>query len=82
MEEYINLVDENGEEVEFKFISKFKVEDRDYAALLPRDEEEVIYILRVKFDKEENILLEGIEDDEELEKAIEVFENQGDLENN
>lgn len=77
MDEYIELIDEEGNEVEFEFISKFKIDDTHYAALTPTDgEEDLIYILKVEEDESGELILVGIEDDEELEDAIEEFENQ------
>lgn len=66
----IKTVGENGEEVELKLLDIVTVDDKDYALLLPADEEadeeaEVV-LMRLKQENNE-YLFETIEDDEEFE---------------
>lgn len=76
LDETIFLTDENGEDVEFDMIASFGVNEEDYVALFPLDnnEEELILILRLGHDDLGNLIFEGIEDEEELNEAIEVFQ--------
>lgn len=75
MDENITLLDEEGNEQEFTILATFGLDDDDYAALIPvNDMESSIYILRMEKDNEGNLLLIGIEDDEELEAAIDAYE--------
>lgn len=75
MNDEIILLDEMGNEKEFKVLSTFGVNDIDYAALLSTDSiEDLIYILRIEYDDENQPILVGVDDDKELEYAIEVYE--------
>lgn len=75
MDDRITLLDEHGKEQEFIILASFGLDDEDYAALIPADNmESPIYILRMEKDKDGNLLLIGIEDDEELEAAIDAYE--------
>lgn len=75
MDDRITLLDEHGKEQEFIILGSFGLDDEDYAALIPADNmESPIYILRMEKDKDGNLLLIGIEDDEELEAAIDAYE--------
>ncbi len=75
MKERILLFDELGKEQEFIVIATFGMDDEDYAALMPVDDiESPTYILRMETDENGDILFAGIDDDEELEDAIEAYE--------
>ena len=75
MDERIVLLDEMDNEIEFDVLATFGLDDIDYAALLPVDEiDGLTYILRIEYDDEGNPMLMGIDDDQELEDAIKVFE--------
>ncbi len=75
MDEKIILFDEKGKEQEFTILATFGLDDENYAALIPTDDiESSIYILRMEKDNEGNLLLIGIEDDKELEAAIDAYE--------
>lgn len=75
MQETIVLVDEMGDEQEFVILATFGLDDDKYAALLPSgDIESPTYILRMEYDDEGEMLLMGIEDDEELQAAIDAYE--------
>lgn len=66
--------DENNEPVEFILEGKFEINETPYVAMLPaKDLKGDIYILRIDKDMDGNEVLVGIEDDE-LEEAIEVYE--------
>ena len=75
MDDRIVLLDELGEEQEFIILATFGLDDEDYAALIPSDDlEGLTYILRMETDESGELLLSGIEDDEELQDAIEAYE--------
>lgn len=78
----IYLTFEDDEEVECQVLGVFEVEDKEYIALLPSDEDEIL--LYEYKDSDEEFDLIPIEDDEELElvsKAyFELFEDEDDLE--
>lgn len=75
MTDRIILLDELGEEQEFVILATFGLDDEDYAALIPaNDIESPTYILRMETDENGDLVLFGIEDDEELEDAIEAYE--------
>lgn len=75
MKERIILLDELGKEQEFLILATFGLDDEDYAALMPADDiESPTYILRMERDEDGELLLAGIDDDEELQDAIEAYE--------
>lgn len=75
MDDRIVLLDELGEEQEFIILATFGLDDEDYAVLIPSDDlEGLTYILRMETDENGELLLSGIEDDEELQDAIEAYE--------
>lgn len=69
------LLDEFGKEQEFIILATFGLDDTDYAALLPtNDMEGLTYILRMETEENGELVLTGIDDDEELQDAIDVYE--------
>ena len=75
MDDKIILLDEMGNEVEFQVLATFGINDTDYAALLPMDEMELrTYLLRIEYDDFGEVILSGIDDEEELKEVIEVYE--------
>lgn len=75
MTDRITLLDELGKEQEFIILATFGLDDEDYAALIPADNiEGPTYILRMETDENGDLLLAGIDDEEELQDAIEAFE--------
>ncbi|NMA86739.1 MAG: DUF1292 domain-containing protein [Tissierellia bacterium] len=75
MDDKIILLDEMGNEVEFQVLATFGINDTDYAALLPMDEPELrTYLLRIEYDDFGEVILSGIDDEEELKEVIEVYE--------
>ena len=56
----------------FELIETFGMNDSEYAVLNSKDDD-YTYILKIIYDKDKNMSLEGI-DDEELNSAIEVYE--------
>ncbi len=75
MDETIILLDELGQEQEFIILATFGLDDVDYAALLPVDDMEgLTYILRMDEDNDGGMILSGIDDDKELQSAIDAYE--------
>ena len=70
--ERFEAFDENGKKIIFELVETFGMNEREYAVLNSKDDINT-YILKIVYDKEGNINLEGI-DDEELSDAIEVYE--------
>lgn len=75
MDEKIVLLDEFGKEQEFIILATFGLDDNDYAALLPLDDMEgLTYILRMEKEDNGELILMGIDDDDELQDAIDAYE--------
>lgn len=75
MDDRIILLDELGKEQEFIILATFGLDDEDYAALLPSNNiDSPTYILRMETDENGDMLFAGIDDDEELQDAIDAFE--------
>lgn len=73
----ILLIDENGKEQKFEVMATFDIEEDEYAVLFPLQNEEAedgAYILRIEYDENGELLLVNIEDEEELENAVAVYE--------
>ena len=70
----ITLTDEEtGEEADFELYARATIDDKDYFALVPCDENSDEYvILRATIDGED-MLFETIDDDDEFEKVEEYF---------
>lgn len=74
MKEKHLFYDELGNKVEFFVKGKFTLNDTDYVALLPTDDiSSMTYILKIDIDDNGEEMLVGIDDDE-LERAREVYE--------
>ena len=76
-DQIIETVDENGNVVKFELFDIVEVDEKEYALLLPVEEEESdeVVLMRLSKDGEETI-----EDDEEFEKVAEYVENMDDEE--
>jgi len=76
----VTLDMDDGTQVECEILTIFEVDDQDYIALLPLDEngdeneEGIVYIYRYFEDEEGNPSLENIENDDEYEAVEEVFD--------
>lgn len=80
-DQIIETVDENGNVVKFELFDIVEVDEKEYALLLPADEEDAdeVVLMRITKDGEE-YLFETIEDDAEFEKVAEYVENMDDEE--
>ncbi|MGO3017910.1 MAG: DUF1292 domain-containing protein [Anaerococcus sp.] len=68
----IILLDENNKEVEFEIVSTFGVDDKDYAALEPVDDDFIYIFEMIKSDDE--VIFKSIDDQEELEEIANIYE--------
>lgn len=76
-ENIISLIDEEGNEQKFEVMATFDIEEDEYAVLFPltkEESDEEAYILRIEYDENGEFVLVNIEDEEELENAISVYE--------
>ncbi|KAB2951283.1 DUF1292 domain-containing protein [Heliorestis acidaminivorans] len=73
-ENIIILSDEEGNEIEFEELDRVEVDGKEYAILLPADDEEdEAIILRVELEDGEEVF-SHIEDDEEWEKVADYWQ--------
>ncbi|CEI73622.1 MULTISPECIES: DUF1292 domain-containing protein [Romboutsia] len=72
-ENIINLIDENGQESAFEIILTLEAEGKEYAILVPLEEEtEEALVFRIDQDEEGEILV-PLEDDKEYEIVVDVY---------
>ncbi|MFD1677343.1 DUF1292 domain-containing protein [Alicyclobacillus fodiniaquatilis] len=73
-DEVIVLEDENGQEHQFVLGEVLTVDEKDYAVLLPIDEEmEEGVIFRIDGEEGDQMVLAEIEDDEEWQKVVDAY---------
>ncbi len=78
-DQIIETVDENGNVVKFELFDIVEVDEKEYALLLPVEEEESDEVVLMRLSKDgEEYLFETIDDDEEFEKVAEYVENMDD----
>ena len=76
------LVDEKGEEVEFEYLDTMEVDNKEYAVLLPLDDDdedaETEEVVILKLDKDENgeDSFVSVDDEAELNKVFELFKKK------
>lgn len=71
----IELYDESGNRQSFRILDVFGMDDQDYAVLLPENNHNnQTYILRIEIDENGQQYFAGIDDEEELEDAIRIYE--------
>lgn len=68
----IILYDENDNEVEFQIIDTFEVDDKKYAAMEPVGSNKIL--ITETYEKEGEVFFKGIEDQDELDEIIELYE--------
>ena len=69
----IILTDDNNKEVEFNIIDTFGVDDKDYAALEPIDEDFILILEMIK-DKD-SISFKAISNDREFDEIAKIYED-------
>lgn len=78
----VSVVDEEGEEHIFEELDILEIDDKEYVALLPVYDDEVVdedgelIILIRNYDKNDEIYLEPIEDEDEFMKVGKMFEER------
>ncbi len=72
--EIVTLSDEDGNETDFQILQVLEIEDGEYYALLPDNEDaEEYYIFRGETDEKGEKILSTIDDDDEFEKISDIF---------
>ncbi|NLY78177.1 MAG: DUF1292 domain-containing protein [Tissierellia bacterium] len=75
MNEIITLLDELGNKVEFELIATFGLDEMEYAALIPvNDNNPMTYLLRIEYDENGELVLVTIDDQEEFRDVVETYE--------
>jgi len=75
MKDTILLLDENGDEIEFEVSATFGLDENKYAVLFPiNDIEGDAFILKIEYDDKGEMILVGIDDENELEDVIFTYE--------
>ncbi len=78
-DQIIETIDENGNLIKFELFDIVEVDEKEYALLLPIDEEEGDEVVLMRLSKdEEDYLFETIDDDAEFEKVATYVENMDD----
>lgn len=76
----ITLTGENEETFDFEIADSFELEGIKYIALIPPEdaeaEEDEVLIMRIESEDEEETVLTQIEDDEELDRAFDMFKDR------
>ncbi|MEG0181165.1 MAG: DUF1292 domain-containing protein [Romboutsia sp.] len=73
-ENIVNLIDQDGNEIQFEIILTLEAEGKEYAILMPLDDNEAeeALIFRIDTDEEGDILT-PLENDEEYETVVAVY---------
>ena len=72
----ISFIDENGEEVDFEYMDCIEYEGKEYLALNPSDEENVIVFLEVEPVDEENENYLTVTDEAVLDAVYNIFKER------
>ncbi|MFR7353377.1 DUF1292 domain-containing protein [Anaerococcus obesiensis] len=75
----IILTDENNNEVEFNLIDTFVVDDKDYAALEPIDEDFILIFEMMK--SKDSVSFKAIDNNKELDEIVKIYEEMKEDEN-
>ncbi len=78
--EFITLEFDDGTEVEAEIMGIFDVDGKEYIALIPDDDSDDVYLYGYKEVDDEEFELIDIEDDDEFNKVVKVFEELTDEE--
>lgn len=75
MNQVITLLDELGNKVDFELIATFELDDMEYVALIPvNDEEPLTYLLRIDYDENGDLVFVTIDDKEEFDDVVKTYE--------
>ncbi|MDI6618642.1 MAG: DUF1292 domain-containing protein [Clostridiales bacterium] len=72
-ENIITLLDDDGKEIQCEVIDMFEFNEKEYAVLLPEEEDDP-YILRVDKDEDGNEVFAVIDSDDEFEKVADAYD--------
>ncbi|AUN13431.1 hypothetical protein UPF0473 [[Clostridium] sordellii] len=73
-ENIVNLIDQDGNEIQFEIILTLEAEGKEYAILMPLDDNEAEEALIFRIDSdEEGDILTPLENDEEYETVVAVY---------
>ena len=78
-DEFITMLDENGEEVDFEFLDLIEYEGKEYVVLLPAeegDEADTVIIMEVVPVDDEMEEYHSIADDQLVETLFEIFKEK------
>ena len=78
--EFITLEFEDGTEVEAEIMGIFDVDGKEYIALIPDDDSDDVYLYGYKEVDDEEFELIDIEDDDEFDNVVKVFDELTDEE--
>lgn len=74
-DQIIETLDENGNIVKFELFDIVEVDEKEYALLLPAEEEDADEVVLMRLKKEgEEYLFETIDDDDEFDKVANYVE--------
>jgi len=75
LNQVITLLDELGNKVDFELIATFGLDDMEYVALIPvNDEEPLTYLLRIDYDENGDLVFVTIDDKEEFDDVVKTYE--------
>ncbi|CCY63646.1 MAG: DUF1292 domain-containing protein [Candidatus Gastranaerophilaceae bacterium] len=78
-DQIIETIDENGNLIKFELFDIIEVDEKEYALLLPVEDEEGDEVVLMRLSKDgEDYLFETIDNDEEFEKVAAYVENMDD----
>lgn len=72
------FVDDDGAEHEMLLVSTFDVDDHTYAVLVHKDDPEADGVILKVADEEGELFLVNIEDDDEWDKVVSIYEQISD----
>ena len=80
-DDYVVLIGEDGEEVEFEHLDTIELDGNEYVVLLPIDEQEdeeadEVVILKIEHISEDEDSFSTIDDDDELNRVFEEFKSR------
>ena len=77
--DFVTLIDEDGNEVEFEHIDTVEYEGVTYLAFIPAEDAEVV-IMQVVTDENGEELLEGVEDDDIADAVFNIVMERAEAE--
>ena len=70
----IEIYNERNEIEKYYLVDSFGIEDDDYVVLKSTDEEdELLYIFKTYKDEDNQVLFEGIKDENKLDEVVDIY---------